>query len=402
MLIQRLPIGSPWIPLLLMALSIAVWAEMDLFAPALPELMAYFKTNEEVIQWTFSFNFFGFFVTSLFCGALADALGRRVVLLTGTALFVLGSVFSVTATQIEFFLLGRFIQGIGVSAPAVVVMAILTDLYQGAIFVRWLSITNCITTTTMALAPVAGAYLTKYYGWRSNFAVISAMAVLGFILAFLFVPETLPKENRKKFKVRFLITDYQRLLRSKKFLQPMLGLCFLVVPYFVFVGIISLLFMNELLIPMEEYVIYQGSIVAVFAFFSFLISVFGSRLNLDFWMRISVLICVLSATCLFFHGLFLEDNARNLTILMGFLASGVVIPCTFLYMRAVSVYPDLQASSAALFQSIRMLMLSVGTAIAGAMYNGFYMPIGLITGFCVLVGAILSVKELSRLASAGH
>ncbi len=384
---------------------------MDLFVPSLPEVMRYFSTTEQVIQWTFSFNFFGFFVSSLFCGALSDALGRRVVLLAGTALFVLGSFFTVGATQIEFFLLGRLIQGIGVSAPAVITMAIMADLYEGVTFVRWTSLMNSMITTTMALAPMVGAYLTQYFGWRSNFAVIAVCALIGFILVFLFVPETLPQHKRKPFHARLLVANYKRLLMSKRFMNPMMGMCFLITPYFIFMGVVSLLFINELKLPMHEYVYYQGSIVAVFAVGSLMLSIWGAKLDLSGLMKKGILACLVSATGLVIHGLFLADSALSLTGLMALFAAGCVVPCMVLYMRAVSVYPELQGSSSALFQSIRMFMLAAGTAIAGSAYNGFYAPIGMMTGVSVLMAVILVLpilkektdgKELSGLAQAGH
>jgi DHA1 family bicyclomycin/chloramphenicol resistance-like MFS transporter len=384
---------------------------MDVFVPSLPEVMRYFVTTEQVIQWTLSFNFFGFFISSLFCGPLSDALGRRVVLLSGTALFVAGSFFTVTASSVEVFLFGRFIQGIGVSAPAVVNMAIIADLYEGALFVRWTSLINSLITTTMALAPIAGVYLTQHFGWRSNFTVIAGLAALGFVLAYLFVPETLPEHKRKHFHPRSLISNYKKLFTSRKFVYPMIGLCFLVTPYFVFVGIVSLLFIEALRVPMHEYVIYQGSIVAVFAAGSLIVSIFGAHLDLDRLMKGSMLVCALSAGCLLTHGLFLKDSAPSLTILMALFAAGCVVPCTVLYMRAISVYPSLQGSSAALFQSVRMLMLSIGTAIAGSAYNGFYAPIGLITGVSVLMAVVLilpilkektNAEDVSRLAGASH
>lgn len=384
---------------------------MDLFVPSLPEVMRYFGTTEQVIQWTFSFNFFGFFISSLFCGALSDVLGRRVVILAGTALFVLGSFFTVTATSIEMFLFGRLIQGIGVSGPAVVTMAILADLYEGTLFVRWTSLLNCCVTITMALAPICGAYLTQYFGWRSNFGVIAGLALMGLVLVYVFVPETLHKHHRKPFHVKTLIANYQRLLTSKKFMNPMMGLGFLITPYFVFVGIISLLYLNELKLPMQEYVVYQGSIVAVFALFSLIVSIWGEKLNLDRLLKLSIWACIVIAACLLLHGLFLPDSAFSLTSMMCVFAAACVVPCTVLYVRAIDVYPDLQASSSALFQSSRMLMLSIGTAITGSAYNGFYAPIGLITGFCILMAAILIVpllkektnaKDVSRLAQAGH
>lgn len=400
MLIRKLRIGSPGIPLLLLTLEIAVWTEMDLFAPALPDIMHYFKTTEEVIQWTLSFNFFGFFMASLLCGAFSDAFGRRVVLLVGTALFVLGSLLTVTATQVEIFLLGRLIQGIGVSGPGVVVMAILADLYQGTLFIRWNSILNCLISSTMALAPIAGAYLTETYGWRSNFAVISLMATLGFISVWLWVPETLDSQNRKSLSLRLLVSDYWRLLKSKKFMAAMLGVCFFVTPYFVFVGVISLLFMNELKLSMEEYVCYQASIVAVFSLLSLCVSVFGNYLNLDWLMKVSVCGGAVSAIALVLHGLFLPDDALSLTGLMAVLAAALVVPCSVLFVWAIAVYPDLQASASALFQSVRMFLLSIGTAVAGAAYNGFYMPIGLITGFCVLIAVWLIVPLLREKTNA--
>jgi predicted MFS family arabinose efflux permease len=162
---------------------------------------------------------------------------------------------------------------------------------------------------------------------------------------------------------------------------------------------------------MKEYVFYQGSIVAVFAFFSLLVSIIGDRVDLDRFLVFSIWGCIFSATALVVHGLFLPDNAFTLTTIMWVFAAACVVPCTVLYLRAIAVYPDLQASSSALFQSIRMLMLSIGTAVTGSIYNGSYAPIGLITGFCILMAAILimpllkektNAKDVSRLAQASH
>ena len=72
------------VPFLLVILQVACWAEMDLFAPSVPQMMHHFGVSESIIQLVFSINFFGFFLSSLVVGPLADALGRRPLLIYGS------------------------------------------------------------------------------------------------------------------------------------------------------------------------------------------------------------------------------------------------------------------------------------------------------------------------------
>jgi len=81
---------SPWIPVILISILIGCWSELDLYAPSFPQMLDYFKTTNEMMQLTLSLNFLGFFVAALLCGPLADAYGRRPVILGGSLLFVLG------------------------------------------------------------------------------------------------------------------------------------------------------------------------------------------------------------------------------------------------------------------------------------------------------------------------
>jgi len=70
-----------------------------------------------------SLNFVGFFLSSLVVGPWSDSYGRRPILLGGAFLFVLGSLACVLATNLPWLLLGRFIQGLGVSAPSILACA---------------------------------------------------------------------------------------------------------------------------------------------------------------------------------------------------------------------------------------------------------------------------------------
>jgi len=369
---------SALVPIIILVSLIACWIELDLYAPSFPQLMHYFETNEQVIQWTLSLNFFGFFISSLFCGPLADSYGRRPVLVVGTAIFALGSALCVFAPSMFWLMLGRLVQGIGVSAPVSICMAVIADIYQGDRQVRLLSTINSTVTIVMAAAPIAGVFLTDNFGWRSNFIVIFAGALLSTALIGLLIPETHEKEQRTPFSMKQLISAYSTLMSSKFFMFLTLGLCFMVAAYFVFIGIIPLLFMEELKVDIKSYAFYQGAVVGLFAVLSLTIPLVMDRFDVNKVMRYSLFLSLLSGIGLFLLGASVSDHPLPITLMMCAYVTGLVLPCCVLFAQAMDMFPTLRASASSLIQSLRMLTMSFATYVAGALYNGSFLPIGLV------------------------
>lgn len=378
---------SLWIPVILLVILVGCWAELDLYAPSFPQMMHHFQTTEQVMQWTLSLNFLGFFFASLLCGPLADAFGRRIVIFLGSIIFVLGSYICLMAPNMFWMILGRFIQGIGVSAPVTVCMAVVADIYQGDRQIRLLSRMNSVTTIAMALAPIVGVYLTDSLGWQSNFVAILGLALLGTLLVALFVPETHEVKLRNKFSARGLVSGYLRLLKGKDFMFNVLGLCLSITPYFILIGILPLLFMEELGISLNSYAFYQGSIVGMFSILSLFIPWIMARFNVNKIMISSVFLSLGSLCLAYICSLFIADNANLITLLMLFNVIGMVVPPTVMFSGAMDMYPDLRACSSSLIQSLRMLCMSLGTAIAGACYDGTFKPVALV----MLAFMVLSV-----------
>lgn len=65
----------------LLLLEVFCWIQVDLYAPSFPFIRQHFGTSEELVQWTMSLNFLGYFASSLLVGPLVDSLGRRPVIL---------------------------------------------------------------------------------------------------------------------------------------------------------------------------------------------------------------------------------------------------------------------------------------------------------------------------------
>lgn len=382
---------SVWIPVILTFLLLACWSELDLYAPSFPQMMHFYETSEAMMQLTLSLNFLGFFFASLLYGPLADSFGRRKIILGGTLLFVIGSAICVFAPSIWIMLIGRLVQGLGVSAPVTVCLAIVADIYQGERQIALMTRMNSMITITMAVAPIAGVYLTEHFGWQSNFIVIFAMAVLGLLLIWFFLPETLEKTERRACNKKALVEGYKRLLTSKDFMFRALGCCFAVTPYFIFIGIMPLLFIEELGISLNRYSFYQGSVVGLFSVLSLTVPSVMSRFDNKLLVCLSTSLSVTGLLLGLIISSIFPDNALMITTCMLIYVIGIVQGPTFMFTSAMQLYPELRASAASLQQALRMLSMSIGTAIAGALYNGTFFPVAVILSAIILITVPLTV-----------
>src|SRR5271154_4187660 len=113
--------------LTILLIQVLCGMEMDLFIPSFPELQSVFNLSPVLVQMTISVNFVAFCICSLFAGALGDRYNRRIILLMGLLIFVIGSVVCVIAPSFALLILGRALQGIGISAPAILSFPVLLD-----------------------------------------------------------------------------------------------------------------------------------------------------------------------------------------------------------------------------------------------------------------------------------
>ncbi len=367
---------SPWVPVVLLILLIVGWSELDLYAPAFPQMMHYFSTNEQTIQWTLSLNFFGFFCSSLICGPLADSYGRRPLLIIGSLLFVLGSALCVFTLNIEGILLGRFIQGVGVGAPLTISLAVIGDIYQGEKQTRLLSVMNTTVTLVMAAAPIIGVYLTRDFGWQSNFVVIGAGSLLGAIMIAWLLPETI--QNRQPFRVQQMLSGYWTLLTDRLFMFATLSMSFLAAAYFMFIGIIPLLFMETLNVPLSQYAYYQGSVVGTFATVSLVIPILIKYFDSNQLLRGSFWLSLIAGGILFGIGVMHQDHPLSITFFMCLFTGGIALPGCIMFSSIMDMFPSLRASSAALFQALRLLFMAIAASVMGAVYDDTFFPVGII------------------------
>jgi DHA1 family bicyclomycin/chloramphenicol resistance-like MFS transporter len=356
--------------------------------------MEYFKTKEKYIEWSLSINFLGFFLSGLVSSFLSDSYGRRKIVFIGSYTFLVATILCIFSPNIWFFIFCRFLQGMSISAAAMVSYTMITDIYYGTQRLRVMALLNSLINLSIATAPIIGTYLAINFGWQSNFVVITIFAILS-CLGVTYLPETLKVTNNNSFKIKQLFKDYYRLATNKEMFQVIFSICFLLTPYWIFVGTSSLLFINELKVSPTKYGYYQGVVAMSYGVLSLFSSYYITKINYNFGLRLSVIISLITALIIFLVSIFLKDDALVITCLITVLSMAMVLPGNLLYGRVYEMIPEMRATSGALAWSARVLVSSIFMSIVGIAYNGTMLPIATCIFFCIAV-AVPVVFRLTK------
>lgn len=166
-------------------------------------------------QLVISFIFLGMVFGQLLCGPLSDALGRKPVLYGGLALYAAGSLICFFAPSIEILLLGRVIQGIGVSGPYVSAVAVVRDRYAGRDMARIMSLVMMIFILVPAIAPALGQGILYVATWRVIFLMYVALAAFLAAWIFLRLPETLKLEDKITFDFSHIAHGFRVIFKTR-------------------------------------------------------------------------------------------------------------------------------------------------------------------------------------------
>lgn len=114
-------------------------------------------------------------------GWLSDKIGRRVVIIMGLSVFVLGSLVAGLASSIGQLIIGRALQGAG--AIGAVVLACVADVTREQVRTRAMAIIGMSIGATFVLSLLLGPLLESYVGLKGLFALSAVLALVAMGLA---------------------------------------------------------------------------------------------------------------------------------------------------------------------------------------------------------------------------
>jgi MFS transporter, DHA1 family, multidrug resistance protein len=199
---------------------------IDVYLPAAPLMRADFGTTEARIQQAMSTFLAGIIIGQLAWGPISDQFGRRRPLLSGLALFCIGCLISLFATNVGAMIAGRFLQGIGASAGVVIARAIVHDMNDSAQAAKTYSLLMQILGVTAVVSPLIGGAILLSGRWRPIFVFLVGTGFGCALACLIRLPESLPENRRLPADARLLLQHNLALLRNRFYLCASLASAF--------------------------------------------------------------------------------------------------------------------------------------------------------------------------------
>ncbi len=179
------------IVLLILIMCPLIGMGVDLIAPSLPTISRELNVSTAYTKNLISIYLLAYALGNLITGFLSDALGRKKLLLIGSALFILASLLPVAYAVYEMVLLARFLQGLAMGAYATLFRAIFSDVVPQERLKHTLTWLATMWGIGPVIGPMIGGYLQYYLSWEACFYFFILYGVICFFLIYVFIPETI-------------------------------------------------------------------------------------------------------------------------------------------------------------------------------------------------------------------
>lgn len=348
------------------------------YTPAMPAMAHALHTGYGMVQFSMAAYLVASSVSQVFFGPISDRWGRRPVMLAGAVILALGALLCMLSFSIWPLIGGRFIQGVGACAGAVIADACVRDAFPAEERQRVYAKINAAFAVAPAIGPVGGTWIAHAFGWHANFALLLAVALALTASVWLCLPETLQRKDRHALEAKQLWRNAREVIGTRGFLfyVTLGGLCVGVV-YTALIGAPDLV-INVLKLGSTAIVI-----VAVAILIAFVIGA-GSCALLS--RRIPHLVIIAAGLGIVLAGsiwllavALLEGGHTSLATWLApigvcFIGVGLTVPVTT--AKAMAPFSDNAGAASSLVGFLRMGVAALGTLAMSAMHKGavFDMP----------------------------
>lgn len=364
---------------------------IDAMLPALSQIGSDLNVqNANDRQLVISMIFLGLAVGQLFFGPLSDKTGRKPAIYAGLVCYIFGAVLAAFSWSFSILLLGRFLQGIGVSAPRAVTLALVRDKYEGRAMAQVMSFVMTVFILIPMIAPIIGQGILLFTGWRSIFGIFVLLAIIVLIWFATRQPETLAPENRVSFSLKRIVKATIEIIK----IRPALG-------FTVTSGLVSGAFIGYLnsaqQVFQEQYALgerfplYFSAIAFSIGLASFLNARLVVRYGMRFLVQTSLFVITGLSVVVFGLALMMAGQPPLWLLIMYLMLSFFCVGILFGNMNALAMEPlgNVAGLGSAIVGSLSTLISVLLGTMIGQAYNGTVLP--LIAGLGILAGLSIFV-----------
>ena len=392
---------SPWLPTLLLLLTVFGPISMDLYLPALPALTDQLDAATSVAQLTITACLVGLAAGQLIAGPISDRLGRRGILLIGITAYIVTSALCAISPTVELLIVARLVQGLAGGVGIVIAQAAGRDVYSGGELIRFYGRLTVIGGFAAIVGPLLGGQLNTITDWRGLFLFLAAIG--GGILAVTLVVfrETLPAERRTTGGFAHTMQDFRVLLADRVFLGAVLNQGFLYAALFAYLAGATYVLQDVYGLSPQGYALAFGLNSAGFMVFGFLSGRAAERWSLPGTLAIGVGVAGLGAAGLLASGL-AEMPLWVVIVALFVLASGVAITSPPATTIALVEYRQIAGTASSLLGMVRFGFGGLAAPLVGVAGATSILPLGLVTVISVALAAAAYFALSRRQGSAAE
>lgn len=336
---------------------------MNIFVPSLNAMADWFQADYGLVQLSVSGYLLMNAILQIFIGPMSDKMGRRPIILWGTAIFLLATLGCLLATDIYVFLIFRMAQATIVVAM-VLSRAVVRDLYPPDEAASRIGYVTMGMSVVPMLAPVAGGALAEAFGWQSNFWVMFLFGAALLWLCWQDLGETAAKSG---LTLGQQFREYPELLTSPRFWGYALACAFSSGAFFSYVGGASFVGSEVFNLSPTVLGLYFGAPAVGYFLGNWVSGTYSARVGINrmiLWGGFIILVGMALSMMIFALDMGSALTFFGFMTFVGF-GNGMTIPNAT--AGALSVRPHLAGTASGLAGAIMLLGGAAMSSLAGAL-----------------------------------
>ncbi|MFC7678681.1 MFS transporter [Paenibacillus sp. GCM10028914] len=211
-------INNPKGPLLLLMVNMFIaMLGIGLIIPILPDFLKEFGAGGQTAGYLIAATGLTQFIFSPIVGELSDKYGRKILIVTGLALFTLSQLLFAIAGDVWLLYVSRLLGGIGAAAMIPPMMAFVADITTEDNRGKGMGMIGAAMSLGFVVGPGVGGFLAEV-SLRMPMYVSAGVAGAALILSLIVLPETLSKEKQLAARSQVVKRDsiIKQLIHSTK------------------------------------------------------------------------------------------------------------------------------------------------------------------------------------------